>query len=171
MAIFRAKCDLVYGEKGKMEVLRKSKLDCTVGRPDMPSRGLDWWRCGYLRGGVYLGKRRRPRERPTTCPCLLNISNTAVTMEPATKTCITAFRKTDFTEWSRLFHAYIDFYKSSIPEAQYQATFDRLIDPQRDLYGLALRSATDENKLFGIAHYYPHQTPWAEKQIMHLNGM
>ena len=54
MAIFRAKCDLVYGEKGKMEVLRKSKLDCTVGRPDMPSRGLDWWRCGYLRGGVYI---------------------------------------------------------------------------------------------------------------------
>jgi hypothetical protein len=92
-------------------------------------------------------------------------------MEIATKTCITAFRKTDFTEWSRLFHAYIDFYKSSIPEAQYQATFDRLIDPKRDLYGLALRSATDENKLFGIAHYYPHQTPWAEKQIMHLNGM
>lgn len=137
----------------------------------MPSRGLDWWRCGYLRGGVYVDKRRRPRERPTTCPCLLNISNTAVTMEPATKTCITAFRKTDFTEWSRLFHAYIDFYKSTIPEAQYQATFDRLIDPQRDLYGLALRSATDENKLFGIAHYYPHQTPWAEKQIMHLNGM
>jgi hypothetical protein len=100
----------------------------------------------------------------------ISIAANTNTMEPAVKTCITAIRKTDFAEWSRLFHAYIDFYKSSIPEAQYQATFDRLIDPKRDLYGLVLRSVQDEHKLFGIAHYYPHQTPWSEKQIMHLNG-
>jgi hypothetical protein len=154
-------------------VLKRSKLDSIMPLQGVPlgpiyrAEGLiggDW-----VCGGVYL------REATTTLSksdhlSLLNTANTS-TMEPAMKTCITAIRKTDFTEWSRLFHAYIDFYKSSIPEAQYQATFNRLIDPNRDLYGLVLRSSADENKLFGFSHSYPHQTPWAEKQIMHLNGM
>jgi hypothetical protein len=72
-----------------------------------------------------------------------------------------------------LFRAYIDFYKSSIPETQYQSTFDRLIDPAKDLHCLVLRTpggSEEKRKLFGIAHFYPHQTPWSEKPIMHLNG-
>jgi len=127
---------------------------------------------GHAVGYTYARRQRQPCDYLTTCPSSPStFTSITETMEPSMKTCITAFRKSDFAEWSRLFHAYIDFYKSSIPETQYKATFDRLIDPQRDLYGLALRSVADENKLFGIAHYYPHQTPWAEKQIMHLNGM
>lgn len=83
---------------------------------------------------------------------------------------ITAINAADYDEWARLFRAYIDFYKSSIPDAQYRKTFDRLVDPSKDLYGLALRDPANESKLIGIAHFFPHQTPWSEKPIMHFNG-
>ena len=83
---------------------------------------------------------------------------------------ITSLEDFDFDEWNRLFRAYIDFYKATIPETQYRRTFDRLVDPNADLYGLALRDIQDADKLYGIAHFYPHQTPWSEKQIMHFNG-
>jgi hypothetical protein len=84
---------------------------------------------------------------------------------------ITPMEEDDFDEWERLFKLYIEFYKSSLPEAQYRKTFERILDPQKDLYGLVLRDTDDPKKLYGLAHYFPMQTPWAEEQLMHFNGM
>ena len=70
-----------------------------------------------------------------------------------------------------MFRAYVAFYKSELSDTQYRKTFNRLVDPSSDLYGLVLRDAQDHEKLLGLAHYYPHQTPWSEKKIMHFNGM
>ncbi|CEJ92704.1 hypothetical protein VHEMI08338 [[Torrubiella] hemipterigena] len=78
---------------------------------------------------------------------------------------------TDFPSWSKLFHAYVDFYKSSLPDEQYKSTFARLTDPKTDLSGLALREEGPDGKLIGIMHFFPHQTPWSEKQIMHINDL
>jgi len=86
---------------------------------------------------------------------------------------IAPIQTVDRSAWTTLFRAYIDFYGASIPETQYQSTFDRLVDPAKDLHCLVLRTPDEsggERKLFGIAHFYPHQTPWSEKPIMHLNG-
>ena len=86
---------------------------------------------------------------------------------------IAPIQAVDKSAWSTLFRACIDFYGASIPETQYDSTFDRLIDPAKDLHCLVLRTpdgSGEERKLFGIAHFYPHQTPWSEKPIMHLNG-
>jgi hypothetical protein len=83
---------------------------------------------------------------------------------------ITTIKDTDFDEWSRLFRAYVAFYKSELPDAQYRRTFDRLVDPKTDLYGLVIRDSQESGKLLGLAHYFPHQTPWSDKQIMHFNG-
>ena len=76
----------------------------------------------------------------------------------------------DWAAWEPLFKAYIDFYQTSIPTEQYQKTFDRLVDPQTDLYGLVMTDEQDQSKLLAIAHYFPRQTPWSEKKVMHLNG-
>lgn len=84
---------------------------------------------------------------------------------------ITSLKPTDYDEWARLFRAYIDFYAATIADDQYRKTFERLIDPSKDLYGLVLRDPDHEGKLLGIAHFYPHQTPWSEKTIMHFNGV
>lgn len=76
----------------------------------------------------------------------------------------------DYPSWARLFRGYVDFYKSSLPDEQYKSTFSRLTDPASDLSGLALREAGADGRLLGIMHFFPHQTPWSEKQIMHING-
>ena len=86
---------------------------------------------------------------------------------------IAPIQAVDKPAWTTLFRAYVDFYGASLPETQYQSTFDRLVDPKKDLHCLVLRTpdeSSEERKLFGIAHFYPHQTPWSEKPIMHLNG-
>jgi hypothetical protein len=83
---------------------------------------------------------------------------------------ITPLEQSDYAEWERLFRLYIAFYKSSLPDTQYAKTFARILDPQKDLYGLVLRDATDPKKLYGLAHYFPTQTPWAEEMLMHFNG-
>lgn len=84
---------------------------------------------------------------------------------------VRAIRQSDFEAWKPLFRAYIDFYKSSLPDEQYQNTFDRLVDPSKDLYGLVMATSEgDGGELVAIAHYFPHQTPWSERPVMHLNG-
>jgi hypothetical protein len=101
---------------------------------------------------------------------LIAHSRNRSTMSTSTQPQITAIKSSDFSEWSRLFRAYIAFYKSDIPDTQYRQTFDRLVDPSTDLFGLVLRDPQDPEKLLGLAHYFPHQTPWSNKQIMHFNG-
>lgn len=83
---------------------------------------------------------------------------------------ITPIEKGDYDEWERLFRLYIEFYKSSLPDAQYPKTFARILDPQKDLYGLVLRDSNNPRKLYGLAHYFPVQAPWAEEMLMHFNG-
>lgn len=79
--------------------------------------------------------------------------------------------RSDFEEWSKLFRAYIDFYKSKIDEDQYARTFDRIIEEKNGLQALVVRQIRgEEKKLVGIAHFFPEQTPWSEKQILLLNG-
>ncbi|RSL58237.1 hypothetical protein CEP54_007851 [Fusarium duplospermum] len=78
----------------------------------------------------------------------------------------------DFDEWSAMFRAYIDFYQSSIEEEQYRWTFDRILDKDKDLQALVLRRTVDgKESIVGIAHFFPEQTPWSEKQILMLNDL
>jgi hypothetical protein len=76
----------------------------------------------------------------------------------------------DCAAWEPLFRAYIDFYKTSLPEEQYQKTFNRLVNPESELYGLVLTEPDDEKKLLAFAHFFPRQTSWSDKKVMHLNG-
>lgn len=87
---------------------------------------------------------------------------------------ITKLNREDFDEWAPLFKGYIKFYETSIPEEQYQKTFQRILDPEDDLYALVMRQrqvGSQETKIVAIAHFFPQQTPWSEKDIMLLNGM
>ncbi|KAF3034261.1 hypothetical protein E8E12_006312 [Didymella heteroderae] len=84
---------------------------------------------------------------------------------------ITPIEKEDYDEWERLFRLYIEFYKSSLPDAQYPKTFARILDTRKDLYALVLRDSQNPRKLYGLAHYFPMQTPWAEEMLMHFNDL
>ncbi|KAI1050797.1 hypothetical protein LB507_009318 [Fusarium sp. FIESC RH6] len=80
--------------------------------------------------------------------------------------------RADFEEWAKLFRAYIDFYKSSIDEGQYARTFDRIMEQKNGLQALVVQKVSGKEKsLVGIAHFFPEQSPWSEKEILLLNDL
>lgn len=52
--------------------------------------------------------------------------------------------------WRSLWGGYLEFYKATAPEAQYELTWKRLLDNQYNLYGLV---AEVDGKACGLAHY------------------
>lgn len=81
---------------------------------------------------------------------------------------VSALTKDDWEQWQNLFRQYIDFYKSSLPDEQYKNTFERIIDPNGDLHGFAIRE--EDGTLNGIAHYLFHTSTWTDKPACYLNG-
>ncbi|KAF9734445.1 hypothetical protein PMIN06_004640 [Paraphaeosphaeria minitans] len=82
---------------------------------------------------------------------------------------VSTLTKADWTQWHHLFRQYIAFYKTSIPEAQYEKTFNRIIGPQGDLHAFALRE--ESGTLNGIAHYLFHTSSWSDKPVCYLNDL
>lgn len=110
-----------------------------------------------------------PRKQPEVKPPLPT-SQPSLRMSSATYQIEKPVRS-DFEEWSKLFHDYIAFYNSKIEEEQYARTFDRIIEGKNGLRALVVRQVHgDKKKLVGIAHFFPEQTSWSEKQILLLNG-
>ncbi|KAF2171001.1 hypothetical protein M409DRAFT_51236 [Zasmidium cellare ATCC 36951] len=107
--------------------------------------------------------------RPHPIPSITRNITRTITSTNSQEPTITPLKPADFPEWSRLFTGYLEFYKTSIPSEQYPKTFARLLDPENELYGLVLRE--NESKLLGIAHYFPHMTPWGEGKIMLFNDL
>lgn len=82
---------------------------------------------------------------------------------------IKAIVRSDFAEWTKTFTKYLEFYETSLPESQHEATFARLVDPQGDLHGFILRDA--DNNVKGLAHYLFHSNPWTEKPHCYLSDL
>jgi len=83
---------------------------------------------------------------------------------------ITGLTPSDFDEWSALFHAYIDFYKSVLPDDQYKKTFERILETREGLDAVVMRETEGDKKMVGLAHFFPQQSPWSEKKFLFLNG-
>jgi GNAT superfamily N-acetyltransferase len=52
--------------------------------------------------------------------------------------------------WYSLWRGYIDFYKATVSEVQYELTWKRLLDNEYNIYALV---AEVDGKVCGIAHY------------------
>jgi len=75
----------------------------------------------------------------------------------------------DRPEWRRLWTAYLEFYQSSVPDAVYDATFDRLCsDKHLDQCGfLALQG----DRPVGLVHYIYHAHNWRIEQVCYLQDL
>jgi hypothetical protein len=52
--------------------------------------------------------------------------------------------------WLSLWRGYLEFYKTTAPDVQYELTWKRLLDNEYNLYGLV---AEVDGKVCGIVHY------------------
>lgn len=82
---------------------------------------------------------------------------------------IRPLRADDEPQWRKLWTGYLEFYKTTVPEAVYQSTFARLLgDDPRDFNCLV---AEQDGKLVGLTHYLSHRHAWKVEDVIYLQDL
>ena len=87
-----------------------------------------------------------------------------------TEIVITPFRPDDRARWAELWRGYLDFYETSLPEANYDHTWQRLLAPG-PIFGFGARIGNETAPLVGITHYLFHDHAWSHKQVCYLGDL
>ncbi|PJE29949.1 Ribosomal protein S18 acetylase RimI [Pseudooceanicola antarcticus] len=74
----------------------------------------------------------------------------------------------DKPAWAELWRGYLEFYKTTLPEAQYALTFARLLDEARPQWGLL---ALVDGRPAGLVHYLFHAHNWQDADICYLQDL
>jgi GNAT superfamily N-acetyltransferase len=74
----------------------------------------------------------------------------------------------DETRWRKLWKGYLDFYRSSVPEATTVATWSRILDPADDIGSLV---ATRGGQVIGICNYLFHDSTWSTQPTCYLQDL
>jgi len=79
----------------------------------------------------------------------------------------------DEVEWRRLWTAYLDFYRTTVPEEVFRTTFARLTgETASGPYGLvAVPDAGPPGRLVGLAHYMFHPHCWKVEPVCYLQDL
>jgi len=83
-------------------------------------------------------------------------------------TIIRELRPDDKETWLALWSGYIEFYKTSVPDSQYELTWSRLLDPEHNLRG---RVAEVDGGVCGIVHYSFQESTWAPNHFCYLEDL
>jgi GNAT superfamily N-acetyltransferase len=81
---------------------------------------------------------------------------------------IRPLRRDERAEWAVLWKDYLDFYKASVANEVYDATWARLNDPAEPMF--ALGGAVD-GRLLGIVHYLYHRSCWTIGDYCYLQDL
>lgn len=80
-----------------------------------------------------------------------------------------ALRAEDWDAWAEMWAAYLAFYETSVPDAVYQSTFDRLLgDDPRDFNALI---AEQGGRPVGLTHYLFHRHAWKVEDVCYLQDL
>lgn len=86
-----------------------------------------------------------------------------------TEITIRPLARSDEPEWRRLWTAYLEFYKTSVPEEVYATTWERLLD-DGDYEPNGLIAEVD-GKPVGLVHYMFHRTCWTVGNNCYLQDL
>ncbi|MCV0352359.1 MAG: GNAT family N-acetyltransferase [Nitratireductor sp.] len=86
-----------------------------------------------------------------------------------TEITIRPLARSDEPEWRRLWTAYLEFYKTSVPEEVYATTWERLFD-NGDYEPNGLIAEVD-GKPVGLVHYMFHRTCWTVGNNCYLQDL
>lgn len=85
------------------------------------------------------------------------------------KPIIRPLKPEDKSAWADLWTAYLAFYETTLPQATFDLTFSRLIDPARTTQK-ALMAEVD-GKLLGLVHYIFHAHNWSAEDVCYLQDL
>ena len=75
----------------------------------------------------------------------------------------------DQPEWRRLWTAYLAFYETTLPDAVFDTTFARLLDPARPEQNALV--AELDGRLVGLVHYIYHAHNWRIEDVCYLQDL
>lgn len=78
-------------------------------------------------------------------------------------------RPEDQSEWRALWTGYLEFYGTTVADAVYRTTFERLLDPKRPQQCAFV--AENNSRLIGLVHviYHPHN--WRVEDVCYLQDL
>jgi GNAT superfamily N-acetyltransferase len=74
----------------------------------------------------------------------------------------------DRAAWNDLWKGYLDFYKTSLPPAQYDLTFRRYLDPAEPMFAYL---AEREGRARGLVHIILHRSGWLDAPTCYLQDL
>ncbi|MCC1480314.1 GNAT family N-acetyltransferase [Roseibaca sp. Y0-43] len=80
---------------------------------------------------------------------------------------IRPLRASDRPEWNALWHAYLEFYDTTLSRSVYDATFASLL-ADREMCALV---AEDDGRLIGLAHVIFHAHCWRPEGVSYLQDL
>ncbi len=82
---------------------------------------------------------------------------------------VRALRADDRDAWAEMWRDYLAFYKTEVPEAVYDSTFERLLSAEpQEFNGLVAES---DGALVGLTHYLFHRHAWKVENVCYLQDL
>ena len=75
----------------------------------------------------------------------------------------------DYDQWKPLWHAYLAFYETRLPEALYESTWRRFHDDTEPMW--AYGAFDDSGRMVGIAHIILHRSCWSDAPYCYLQDL
>lgn len=82
---------------------------------------------------------------------------------------IRGLRPEDRDAWQKLWTAYLEFYKSTVPDEVYDVTFARLLGDDPQDYTCLV--AEVDGQLVGLTHYVFHRHNWRIENVVYLQDL
>ncbi|MDD9909269.1 MAG: GNAT family N-acetyltransferase [Ahrensia sp.] len=82
---------------------------------------------------------------------------------------IRPLRDEDFEAWYPLWQGYLTFYKSAVADDVTRHTFERICDPDGDVFGFAATEA--DGRLVGFVTYLFHPFTWSKAPRCYLGDL
>ncbi|NNE87713.1 MAG: GNAT family N-acetyltransferase [Silicimonas sp.] len=78
-------------------------------------------------------------------------------------------QRDDAAPWRKLWHGYLAFYDTELPDKMYDLQFERLLsDNPHDFHGLI---AEVDGKQIGLAHFVYHRHGWRTDDVCYLQDL
>ena len=82
---------------------------------------------------------------------------------------IRAAQASDREQWDSLWQGYLKFYESSLPAQVTDLLWQRIHDPADEIECRV--AATDDGRLAGLVHFFPHAHTWYANPVCYLNDL
>jgi hypothetical protein len=81
---------------------------------------------------------------------------------------IRAVKAGDHDQWSALWRAYLEFYKTELPPEVYAASWQRILDPDTQMHSAL---AFQGDMAIGLVNFLYHKTFWDTRDRCYLNDL